>query len=325
MTRRGFLETVAALSLAGPALAGTGPAPVRVSGPAVVESLPLLVMSRAGGLPEISRPVAFTPWNSPDQMRAMIATAAVDAVLVATASACTLGNKGVPTSVTALFSSPIWLVCADENLARLSDLRGREVLLCFGPGEMPDLLLRVLTDRAGVRFTPRHVGSALEAANLLLLGRGECALLSEPAASLVVHRSQSRTGSARPGLAKRLDIRDAWRDAFPGHPELAQGALALVGPLASDASARKALRESYRRAAAWVRTNPREAASLADREFPALGAQAVDGVLPGSDIRLVEGPTGRACARFLLGLLHEMSPESVGGSPPGPGFLEADA
>jgi NitT/TauT family transport system substrate-binding protein len=324
MTRRRFLELLASLALAGPAFAADD-GNIRVSGPAVAETLPLLVMDRAGALPGIARHAAFTPWNSPDQLRAMIATAGVDAAIMTTASACTLANKGVPAAVVALFSSPVWLVSPDASVSRLSGLDGREILLPFGPGEMPDLLLRALAGQAGLRFTPRHVGNALEAVNLLRLGKGSCALLSEPAATLAASRANAQARPAAVVPAKRLDIRDAWREAFPAHPELAQGALAVVGPLAGETDSHGALRAAYVQATQWVAEHPREAVALAGEGFPALGSQAVDGVLPGADIRLVTGPAGEAAARFFLGLLHGMSPASIGGKLPGPEFFEVGA
>lgn len=325
MTRRHLLKTLAILALAGTASAEEDTDRIRISGPAVAETLPLLAMTRAGVPPEMPRAVTFTPWNSPDQLRAMIATADVDAALMTTASACTLSNKGVPTAVVALFSSPVWLVSTDASLSSLSGLQGREVLLSFGPGEMPDLLLRALARQAGVQFTPRHVGNAMEAVNLVLLGRGDCALLSEPAATLAEWRANTRPRPGAPIPSKRLDIRDAWREAFPEHPELALGALAMVGPLARDATSRGALRAAYVRAAGWVAAHPRQAVALAEEAFPSLGSQAVDGVLPGADIRLVMGPEGEGAARFFLGLLHDMSPASIGGRLPDPELFEVGA
>ncbi|EFL52430.1 ABC-type nitrate/sulfonate/bicarbonate transport systems periplasmic components-like protein [Solidesulfovibrio fructosivorans JJ]] len=324
MTRRQFLQTLAALSLAAPAFAAKSPS-VRVSGPAVAETLPLLAMGRAGPLPGIARTVVFTPWNSPDQLRAMIATDDVDAALMTTASACTLANKGVPATVVALTSSPVWLVSSDAALSRLSGLDGREVLLPFGPGEMPDLLLRALAGRAGVSFVPRHAGNALEAVNLLLLGQGHCALLSEPAASLAVSRANARPRPGVPVLAKRLDVRDAWRKVFPEHPQLAQSALAVIGPLARDAATCKVLQTAYVQATGWLAAHPQETTTLAGKDFPALASQAVNGVLPGQDIRLVMGRQGAQDARFFLSLLHGMSPASIGGQLPESSFFEVDA
>jgi NitT/TauT family transport system substrate-binding protein len=324
MTRRQFLQALAALSLATPAVAAPT-SPIRTSGPAVAETLPLLAMGRGGPLPGLARAVAFTPWNSPDQLRAMIATDGVDAAVMTTASACTLANKGVPATVVALTSSPVWLVSSDAALSRLSGLDGREVLLPFGPGEMPDLLLRALAGRAGVSFVPRHAGNALEAVNLLLLGQGHCALLSEPAASLAVSRAKARSRPGVPVLAKQLDVRDAWGKVFPEHPQLAQSALAVLGPLARDAAACKVLQTAYVRAAGWLAAHPRETTALAGNDFPALAAQAVDGVLPGQDIRLVMGRHGAQDARFFLGLLHGLSPASIGGRLPESAFFEVGA
>ncbi|WP_323426823.1 hypothetical protein [Solidesulfovibrio sp.] len=99
----------------------------------------------------------------------------------------------------------------------------------------------------------------------------------------------------------------------------------MVGPLARDGASRGALRAAYVRATGWVAAHPREAVALAGEIFPALGSQAVDGVLPGADIRLVMGPEGEEAARFFLELLHDMSPASIGGRLPGPEFFEVAA
>lgn len=176
MTRRQFLQALAALSLAAPAVAAPT-SPIRTSGPAVAETLPLLVMGRTSPLPGIARAVV---------------------------------NKGVPATVVALTSSPVGLVSTDAALSGLSGLDGREVLLPFGPGEMPDLLLRALAGQTGVSFVPRHAGNALEAANLLLLGQGHCALLSEPAATLALSRA-----TPGPGPALR-PWGNGWTSGMPG-------------------------------------------------------------------------------------------------------------
>jgi NitT/TauT family transport system substrate-binding protein len=235
-----------------------------------------------------------------------------------------LHNKGVGVRVALFLESPIWIVSAHPGEDVLQSLEGGAVLLPFGPGEMPELLFKALTTGTGVQVETRHAGSALEAVNLLLLGRGDHALLSEPAASLAVSRSRSMEKKGVRQPVKRIDIRNAWRRAFPDHPDLLHCALAIVGPRADDCVTTQALRDAYIEASRQIMAQPREALNLARRRFPALAAQAEDDVLPGVDIRTVQGEKAREDATFFLQKLHELSPASIGGVVPEGRFFELE-
>lgn len=340
MTRRSFLAALCgagALALAGcngqansqanrqvngQASGGTSVQPtLRLSGPALAETLPLLRLADLKRPQRIQPGYSFSPWRSPDQLRALVAGGQADAAVLSLTAAVTLCNKGLPVRVVALSSPPLWIVSTHTGLRDLRQLDGQELCLPFGPGEYPDLLLRALTARLGLRMTPRHTGGGLEALSLLLSGRARHALLSEPTASLALRRSQQKGGQT---LFKAVDIHAAWAGAFPESPVLAHGALALLG--APDGSRKAdALRSAYAREAAEVAIHPKTAAELATRLFPELGQQAVDGVVPGSGIRLSLGPKAAAGARFLLARLLEQSPQALGGHLPPESFLELGA
>jgi NitT/TauT family transport system substrate-binding protein len=299
-------------------------APIRLSGPAVAESLPLLSMAEHGlpGRPELR--VEFIPWHSPDQLRALVAGEQVDAIITTTATAAMLYNKGVGVRVALFLESPIWIVSARPGEDALQSLEGGAVLLPFGPGEMPELLFKALTTGTGVQVETRHAGNALEAVNLLLLGRGDHALLSEPAASLAVSRFRSMKDKGARQPVKRIDIRNAWRRAFPDHPHLLHCALAVVGTRAGDNATMQALRDAYVEASRQIMEQPREALNLARRLFSALAAQAEGDVLPGVDIRAVQGDKACEDAAFFLRKLHELSPASIGGAVPEGHFFELE-
>jgi NitT/TauT family transport system substrate-binding protein len=78
----------------------------------------------------------------------------------------------------------------------------------------------------------------------------------------------------------------------------------------------------YAREAAQVARTSLEAARMAAEDFPALAEQALDGIVPGSDLRLAMGPQGREAGLFFLSLLHQGAPESVGGRIPRADFVE---
>ncbi|MCM0756938.1 hypothetical protein M7784_17010 [Desulfovibrio aminophilus] len=323
MTRRrflGFLAACAAVAAAPRSVAGNGAATLRLSGPPVAETLPLLRLVRTGALEAQGLTAAFTPWNSPDQLRALAAGGQIDAAVLSLAAAAVLSNRGLPVTLLALTAPPLWIVSSDPDLESLEQLEGQTVCLPFGPGEMPELLLRALSARTGVSYSLQHSGGGLETVLRLLLGKVRHVFLSEPAASLAVARSRESGGVL---LEKRIDIRNAWAAAFPECPLLAHGVLAMLGPMSRAQEAREVLGAAYAAECGWVAAHPREAAALAGECYPALAAQTVEGLVPGTDIRLVMGEAGRDASRAFLRILLEQSPEAVGGRLPGPAFWGA--
>lgn len=307
-----ILLTLLACALAACPAYAAGQRPLRVSGPAIAETLPLVIM--AGRNPAIE----LIPWSSPDQLRALVATKAVDAALMTTATACTLRNRGIPAVVVGLFSSPLWIVSADDSPDTLQGLQDQEILLPFGAGEMPDLILQTLAGESGLRYRARHAGNAMEAVNLLLLGKARHAFLSEPAASLAVLRGARL--EARP--RKRLDFRETWRDVFPEHPDLCLSALVAVGEASSDPGLRVMLRSAYAEAHAWGADHPEAMKALVKDTFPALWPQIRNEPAPLTAVRILRGPQAEGSARFLLERLHGLSPASIGGALPPQGFFE---
>jgi NitT/TauT family transport system substrate-binding protein len=307
-----------ALGAAGCGGADAPVASLRLCGPALAETLPLLRLRRA--LLAQGTLVEFTPWQSPDQLRALVTGGGADAAVLSLASAAVLRNRGVDLRVVCLTAPPLWIVTTGPQLASLADLEGQDICLPFGPGETPDLLLRGMARRAGITIAPRHCGGALEAVNLLRTGRARHAFLGEPAASLAEARSRQQPGGRR--IRRGLDMREVWAGLFPESPELAHGAFAAFGPSCRDTAHMRELGAGYAREAAQVARTPREAARMAAEDFPALAEQALDGIVPGSDLRLATGPQGREAGLFFLLMLHQGAPESVGGRMPPADFIE---
>ena len=299
---------------ASPALA-QGPS-LRLSGPPVADSLPLMALTRRELSDGLGLPVSFTPWHTPDQLRALVSSGQVDAVILTTAMAANLANRGLPTRIVALFSPPVWVVSAPPAPGRAEDLAGQELLMPFGAGEMPALLFAAWSRQTGIHPQARHVGGAMEAVQLLLMGRARHAFLSQPAIALALERGGGR-------LVKGLDFRRLWSQAFPGAPPLTHSALALVGPRTGQSGLPAALTQAYVRALAWAKESGREAADLARTRLPALAAQMGENAAGLEEVRLVEGPEAATAAWFLLDRLGEMSLACIGGKRPGVALLES--
>ena len=293
---------------------------IRLSGPALGESLPFLAMVEFERFRPQGVEVRFVPWNSPDQLRALIVGGQVDGALLTTAAASIFHNKGLATQVVVLQEAPIFIVSSHSGPNRLDDLTG-DLFFPFGPGEMPELLFQAASQHSASNLTFRHTGSPLEAVNLMLAGRAQQAMLSEPAASLALIRSEALAGQGARKLTKIIDLRTVWKARFEGR-RLLPSCLAFFGPKTNNSERRAAFSQAYVSACDWIAEHPHEALELANKRFPALAAQAVEGRLPGLDIRPAKGPEAMADALFFLERIHDLSPRSIGGAVPGPDFFE---
>ena len=295
---------------------------LRVSGPPIVESIPLLVLSQNKRPWEQDFEVQFIPWHSPDMLRAMVAGEQVDAAIVTTAAASTLRKKGINCRVALLHESPVWIISTRQGADSLESLEGT-LLFPFGPGEMPELFYRAAMAGKHSKVTTRHTGGALEAVNLLLAGKGDHAMLSDPTASIAILRSKTLQDEGVPVLVKRVDMRTAWERSFPGH-HLAASCIAFFGNKADDTATMSAFNKAYIHACSWVREHPDKAFELIQREFPSLAAQIEHGALKDLNVHTLRGEKAQADALFFLATIYKLSPAAVGGTMPGIDLFEIE-
>lgn len=317
---RTLLPALLILCLSGAAPAGAASV-LRLSGPPIVESLPLLAMAGADTRWPQDFEARFVPWRSPDMLRAMVAGEQVDAAIVTTAAANTLRNRGVNCRVALLHESPVWIVSTRPGPDTLDSLHG-VLLFPFGPSEMPGLFYRAALNGRPSAVTVRHTGGALEAVNLLLAGKGDHAMLSEPTASIALLRAEGLRDRGAPLLVKRVDMRRAWKRAFPGR-DPAMSCVAFFGGGADDAGLMRGFGAAYERACGWVRDNPAEALALARKEFPALAAQIERSGTDRFRFHILHGAQAREDALFFLERIGDISPAAIGGTVPGMDLFEA--
>ena len=296
--------------------------PLRLAGPPVREAIPLVLMHTLPPHVPGREGAVFTPWNSPEQLRALIAKGKVDVALMTVASAAALHNKGVHCTVVAVFSGPAWIVSTNQEFSSGDMLNGEEILLPFGPGEMPEVVLRILMKKHGLSFMPRHVGSALEAVGMLRSGRAKHAFLVEPAAGKAMSALGIQIDTSGIPVLGCLDIRALWAETFPQSPCMPLGALTVFGSLADSQEALTAIRTSYVEGVSHAREHPRMALETTGDVFPVLG-RSLEGmnVERVCDIRIMDSDHAAMMATFFLTRLLEVSPASVGGRMPGEDFL----
>lgn len=293
---------------------------LRFSSPPVPQAAALLHAPKSNALIQAGAAAQFIPWRSPEQMHTLIAGGAVDAAIMALPTAAVLSAKGVPCKVLAVYSSPLWIVSAGGGafegkltlLEGFATLNGKEIQLPFGPGNMPELVLRVLAAKRGVNLKLRHCGSAMEAANMLRGGRAALALLPEPSATLIASSEAGQTGPR-----KFLSLPDLWGAVFPGQGPMPTAALVMVGPMAENPEACALARQAFLEGARWAEGNPAGALALARAEYPELGMALVSSPELGAKtfhaLGVLPKKSGEKAGRFLLKQLFALIPASVGG------------
>lgn len=295
---------------------------MRLSAPPVAQAAALLRASVSGALHDAGARGKFVPWRSPEQLRSFVANGEVDAIIASLPTASVFAAKSVPCAILAVYSAPLWIVALEDGEAvpespreAFASLRGAEVLLPFGPGDMPELALDVLSRASGVPVRKRHCGGAMEAANLLRSGRASHALLAEPAASLV---AEQKKGGKK--IRKVVALKAVWPEVFPGRTAMPTAALVAVGPLAKNEAACAVLRRAFLEGALWVEKFPADAVLLAEKHFPELGGMLAVSPHEGTAFisrDILAGPEGEKEARFMLERLFERDPASLGGTLPG--------
>lgn len=319
---RGIILSLFALSIMGVRLSATASPTLRVSGGPLIESLPFLILAHDKNFANAEFKVVFIPWHSPDQFRALIAGNQVDGAVITTTTASILYNRGIPVKTAILYEAPLWIVSSKRNQPRsLKDITGT-IVFPFGPREMPQLLFQALNEDSGSNPTSRHTGSALEAVNLLLLGKGNHTLISEPAATIAVRRSLETPSESRPELIKSIDVNALWQKKYNGR-RLTVSCFAVFGKTTDRTDLINKLVHHYRRAVLWARENPEKATAVVKDNFPALWAQARQGGLSAKNISMIVDDRVAADAVFFLEKIADQSPASIGGSVPDASFFMA--
>lgn len=297
---------------------------IRLSAPPIPQAVPLLRTSEKGRLQGTGKQVTFIPWRSPEQLHTFVVKGKVDAVITALPTVSSFANKGIPCRVLAVYSAPLWFVTnatptkhestATPTASHFAALDGKRVFLPYGPGNMPELVLKLFRHTANAHPEIRYCGSIMEAANLLRHEQDTYALLSEPAATLVTSKGKQRSA------VKLFTLEELWVEHFPGQAGMPTAALIMVGPLAANAELCGAVRKSFIEGSAWANEHPERAAQLAVSVYPELGKSlgAVSGSL--QDIfhssKVLREEEGRKASVFVLERLFEADPASIGGKMP---------
>jgi len=285
------------------------------SGPGI-----LMAHARALGLfDQLADEVDLSVWTTGDEMRAGLVSGSVPVTVTPTQAAASLYNRGFGiTLVATLTDGHCGLVARGMEGCTIPDLRGKS---CVVPAfnDFTGHMMRLALAHHGVgqdELTLIPATTQMEAAQVLLSGRADAALLAEPGATAALMRG--RDGGQ--DLYRGVQMRDLLGAITGLRPSLPQAALAMRADFAAQYPwLAPALTESLAEAAADLNAHPQAAAENAaaflDRAAPML-AQAI----PFANINVLPASEARAEIEALYQTLIAADPGIIGGALPDDGL-----
>jgi NitT/TauT family transport system substrate-binding protein len=296
-----------------------------LAGPLAAVSFPLIHMAESGALAEFADSVEFVAWRDPDQLRVLALDARADVLAMPTNVAANLYNRGAPLELINVSTwGVLWLVSRDPAVARLEDLRGKEIAMPFR-ADMPDLLFGTIAEALGLDarrdFKLRYVATPMDAMQLLVARRVDHALLAEPAVSMALRRTKSFPISVvAPELHRAVDLQAEWGRAFARDARIPQSGIAAMGALRTDPALVAAVHAAYRDSLAWCQANALACGEMVAARIDMLSAEAVADAVAASPLEAVPAADARAELEFLFSTLLARSPAVIGGRLPDDAF-----
>jgi NitT/TauT family transport system substrate-binding protein len=289
-------------------------------------SIPLAYMIEHGSLASVAETTTLSIWANPTQLQAIVSGGQGDFVSLPTNSAAIFYNKGISLQ---LLDSSVWnilyLVTTDSAIKSVSDLKGKRVVVPY-QGAVPDALFQVILKRQGIDpkkdieifYTPDPV----QAAQRLLAGQDEYALLSEPSATAVIQKARD---SGRT-LVRALNMQTEWRRATGASSSTPIAGTIVLGALKDRPDIIRVFRSEYEKAVNWMVANPKEAGDLGAKVLAEQGfsAAGLTESLQSVDWKVVDAKNAQPDLQAFFEGLAEVSPNFIGGKLPDAGFYRGN-
>ncbi len=299
---------------------------IRLAGPAAVVSYPLMVMTHQQQLENFGIELEFVRWKNPDQLRAMVIGEQVDFSAMPSNLAATFYNRGHKLS---LINISVWNIMSIVSRASkinktdsLGELVGQEIVVPF-KNDMPSIVLKQLlkaqlAERAKqVVIRPSH--NLASAAQVLLAGQVDHALLIEPLTSIVLFQNKQQGKS---DLVASVNISEQWQKTFPQSPKLPQAGIIANITVNENLELVKKVRQAYKSSALWCQKNLSACADLVRNFLPKMPKQALITAIDNTGLRAIDAKDAQGDLESFYRLLESTAPERIGGKLPHDGFYK---
>lgn len=283
-------------------------------------AIPLAYMVVNDKLHEVADRAEVVVWENADQLKAYVAGKQGDFVTMPSSNAAIFYNKGLKLK---LLDISVWnityLITSAANAGSFADIKGESIAVPF-QGTVPDLMFQYIAKAQGLDplkdFKVRYASDPTQAAQLLLSGQVQNAVLSEALATAVILQTKD---TAKP-LHRSLAFDKAWTDSAGADSPIA-GTVATASVFDRPDVVAVFERE-YKEAVQWMLDHPEEAGKLVETELPQLRLKAavMTASLKNITWRYTAAPDARAGLEQFFADLSQLAPEVIGGKVPDDGF-----
>ena len=347
-SRRSFLLAAGTASavLGAPAILRAAAPRLALYGPPAGPTITLAHAVEAGLLRDIGADVSLTVWRSPDELRAGLTSGAIDLSVVPAQVAANLYNRGMGMRLVNVMTNGLLYIMAREGrLDGMAALAGKTLAVPF-PNDTPDFITRALLDHHGLTGKVELTSPAtpMEAAQLLLSGRIDAAVLSEPVASAMVLRStasgpdvhaaevagalarKAQAGGGLPvggpavPLVRAIDLQAEWGAVTGLGPVVPQAGLAATDRfLADHADLIAPLQAVMEDATAAVLADP-QAAAVQAAPYLELPAPILAASIPHGNLTATPATQARPALEAMFDLMAKGDAGILGGKLPDDAF-----
>ena len=282
-------------------------------GPPVTPTVLLAVAAQMGEARKI-RPFTVKSWTSPDQLRAGLLNKSIEISIVPSYVAANLRAQGQPVVLHNIMTRGLLAVMSKgKPITSLKDLAGQKLVMPF-KGDMPDLVLQILTKRASIDRTNlvTYTATPPEAVTLFLQKDFPHALLPEPLASASILKGKQEGVN----VVRSFPIDKIWNESFGTQNGIAQAGLMVSETVAKEqADFLAALDKDLLAALDWVAANNKSAAEIAANYMPA-PVPALERAFEHSALTAVRAKDISTEILQFLGEMYQLNPKIVGGKAP---------
>lgn len=321
LTRRALLATAGAggFILASPAILRATPAArLAFYGPPAGPTVTLAYAVASGGLADLASEISLRVWRTPDELRAGLTSGGIDLSVVPAQVAANLYNRGLGLRLVNVMTNGLLYVVAQEGtLGSIADLAGKTLAVPF-PNDTPEFVMRALLATAGLTdsVTLSSPATPMEAAQMLLAGRIDAAVLSEPVATVALMRAQ-QVGAT---LVRAIDLQAEWGAITGLGPVVPQAGLAVTEAFSAEYEDLVApLQGAMVAATAAVLADPTAAAGHASGPLE-LSAPVLEASIPHANLTATPASEARSALEAMFGLMMTADAAILGGRLPDDGF-----
>ena len=298
---------------------------ITIAGPSASVTHPIFHMIKNRSLKDVASNVKFKQWKNPDELKALILNKKVDFIAVPITAGSILYNRKANVQLLSLvMGGARGIVTNDNNIKTIKDLKGKTLGIA-SRGGLGDSLIKILLKQNGMNHKKDikivYTQSSKNSTLMLLKGKVDCAVLSEPRLSMALKKAKSLPSDKLPHkLFYNINILEQWKKSFNTKTSFAQVGWLAVGDTINNKKLIKIFISEYKKSLEWYMDNPNKSAKLTSKYLKGLHPKAIKNGIKNSNLHVLTTEDNKKLIKELLNNLVIYNPKSMGKKLPDDGF-----